>query len=235
MKKNIILLDLDDTILDFHRAEDYALRKTLTELDITPTDEMVTLYSAINDACWKLLERGEMTRNEVLTTRFAQFFEQIGVSRDPEETWHRYENNIGEAGFLLPDAIELLTELGETYDLYAASNGTATIQDRRIERAGIAPFFKEIFISQRIGFNKPDKRFFDLCFERIPDFDQRRAVIVGDSLTSDIQGGKNAGITTVWYNAHNKRADGDIVPDYEVTSLDMLPIVLEMIFTKETE
>jgi len=232
MKKNIILLDLDDTILDFHRAEDYALRKTLTELDITPTDEMVARYSAINDACWKKLERGEMTRNEVLTSRFAQLFAEIGVSRDPEETWHRYENNIGEAGFLLPDAVELLTELRESYDLYAASNGTATIQDRRIAKAGIAPFFKEIFISQRIGFNKPDKRFFDLCFAKIPDFDKSRAVIIGDSLTSDIKGGKNAGITTVWYNAHNKRADGDIVPDYEVTSLDMLPIVLEMIFTE---
>ncbi len=232
MKKNIILLDLDDTILDFHRAEDYALRKTLSELAIVPTDDMVTLYSAINEACWKKLERGEMTRNEILTHRFAQFFEQINVVRDADETWNRYEKNIGEAGFLLPDAIELLTELKENYDLYAASNGTATIQDRRIERAGIAPFFKEIFISQRIGFNKPDKRFFDLCFERIPDFDKKCTVIVGDSLTSDIQGGKNAGITTVWYNAHNKRADGDIVPDYEVTSLDMLPIVLEMIFAK---
>ena len=231
--KHPVFLDLDDTILDFHRAEDYALRQTLTELGITPTDAMVSLYSAINDACWKRLERGEMTRNEVLTVRFAQFFEQIGVECDPDETWHRYEGNIGEAGFLLPGALELLAELAESYDLYAASNGTATIQDRRIAGAGIAPYFKEIFISQRIGYNKPDKRFFDLCFAKIPNFDKSRAVIVGDSLTSDIKGGKNAGITTVWYNAHNKRADGDIVPDYEVTSLDMIPLVLEMIFSED--
>lgn len=228
--KPILFLDLDDTILDFHRAEDFALRKTLAELGITPSDEMVALYSAINDDCWKKLERGEMTRNEVLTGRFARFFEQIGADRDPAETWRRYESNIGETGFLLPGALELLAELSGSYELYAASNGTATVQDRRIERAGIAPYFKEIFISQRLGFNKPDKRFFELCFAKIPEFDKARAAIVGDSLTSDIKGGKNAGITTVWYNPHGKCADGDLRPDYEVTSLDMLPIVLEMIF-----
>ena len=232
MSKNILFLDLDDTILDFHRSEDFALRKTLTELHITPTDDMVALYSRINDECWKKLEQGEMTREQVLTGRFALFFREIGVEGDPDDTWHRYEGNIASTGFLLDGAIDLLEELSQTYDLYAASNGTATIQDRRIANAGIAPYFKEIFISQRIGFNKPDKRFFDLCFERIPDFDQSRAVMVGDSLTSDIKGGQNAGLTTVWYNAHNKRADGGITPDYEVTSLDMIPLVLEMIFTK---
>jgi 2-haloacid dehalogenase len=232
MSKNILFLDLDDTILDFRRSEDFALRKTLTELNIAPTDEMVSLYSRINDACWKKLERGEMTREQVLTGRFALFFEEIGVAGDPEDTWDRYRENIASTGFLLDGAIDLLEELRQTYDLYAASNGTATIQDRRIANAGIAPYFKEIFISQRVGYNKPDKRFFDLCFEKIPNFDKSRAVMVGDSLTSDIKGGKNAGLTTVWYNAHNKRADGDIVPDYEVTSLDMLPLVLEMIFIK---
>lgn len=228
--KKIVFLDLDDTVLDFKRSEDHALRKTLSELGINVTDETVALYSAINDSCWKKLERGEMTRAEVLTKRFELLFEEIGVQGDPEKTWHLYENNIGNTGFLLAGATELLSELSEKYDLYAASNGTASIQDRRIANAGIAPYFKDIFISQRVGYNKPDKRFFDLCAEKIEDYDSSRAVIVGDSLTSDIKGGKNAGITTVWYNSKNKKADGDIIPDYEVTSLDMIPLVLEMIF-----
>lgn len=228
--RTFVFLDLDDTILDFHRAEDFALRKTLTELEITPTDAMVSLYSRINDACWKKLERGEMTREEVLTGRFALFFDEIGVSRDPKLTWLLYENNIAGTDFVLPGAMELLEELSEHYELYAASNGTATIQDRRIAAAGIAPYFKKIFISQRVGYNKPDKRFFEHCFAEIPDFDKNRAVIVGDSLSSDIKGGKNAGITTVWYNPSGKRAEGDVIADYEATSLDMIPLVLEMIF-----
>lgn len=228
--KKTVFLDLDDTILDFKRAEDTALRQTLSELGIAVNDETVALYSAINDSCWKRLERGEMTRAEVLTKRFEMLFNEIGVEGDPENTWHIYENNIGNNGFLLPGAIELLTELSENYDLYAASNGTASIQDRRIKKAGIATFFKEIFISQRVGYNKPDKRFFDICLEKAGITDLSACAIVGDSLTSDIKGGKNAGITTVWYNSKNKKADGDIVPDYEVTSLDMIPLVLEMIF-----
>ena len=230
-----VFLDLDDTILDFHRAEDVALRKTLTSLGLTPTDAMVARYSAINDACWKRLERGEMTRNEVLTKRFALFFDELGVSFDPEETWRRYEANIGEGGFLLEGARELLEELCETYDLYAVSNGTATIQDRRIANADIAHYFKAIFISQRVGYNKPDKRFFDCCFAELPPFDKARTAIIGDSLTSDIRGGKNAGIPTIWYNPHNHTAEGDCRPDYEVTSLDMIPLVLEMLLTPQGE
>lgn len=229
--RTFVFLDLDDTILDFHKAEDFALRKTLTELAINPTDDMVSLYSRINDACWKKLEKGEMTRAEVLTGRFALFFEQIGVERDPDLTWHRYENNIADTDFLLPGAIDLLSELSDRYELYAASNGTASVQDRRIAKARIAPYFKEIFISQRVGFNKPDKRFFELCFAQIPAFDKHRAVIVGDSLSSDIRGGKNAGITTVWYNPHGKHAPEELTPDYEVSALESIPLVLEMIET----
>ena len=230
-----VFLDLDDTILDFHRAEDVALRKTLTSFGLTPTDAMVARYSAINDACWKRLERGEMTRDEVLTKRFALFFDEMGVSCDPEETWRRYEANIGEGGFLLAGARELLEELSETYDLYAVSNGTATIQDKRIARADIARYFKAIFISQRVGYNKPDKRFFDLCFAELPPFDKTRTAIIGDSLTSDICGGKNAGIPTIWYNPHNHMAEDNLRPDYEVSSLDMIPLVLEMLLTSSNE
>ena len=230
MGRRIIFLDLDETILDFKKAEDHSLRKTLTDLDVPVSDEIVALYSEINDSCWKKLERGEMTREEILSGRFGLLYERLGVDRDPDLTWKIYEGNISDCGFVLDGAMELLGELSEKYELYGASNGTATIQDKRIVASGIDPYFKDIFISQRIGFNKPDKRFFDVCFEKVGVTDPKECVMIGDSLTSDIKGGKNAGITTLWYNPLGKEPTADIVPDYQASSLDMIPLVLEMIY-----
>lgn len=230
MSRKIVFLDLDDTIFDFGRAEDHALRQTLTELGINVTDEIVALYSKINESCWKKLEKGEMTRVQVLGGRFAMLFEALGVLGDPEKTWKLYERNISEQSFMLDGAIELLDELSEKYDLYGASNGTASVQDRRIEKSGIARYFKDIFISQRVGFDKPDVRFFEVAFEKAGVTDMKDCVMIGDSLTSDIKGGKNAGITTLWYNPKGKEPTPDILPDYQASSLDMIPLVLEMIF-----
>ena len=230
MSRKIVFLDLDDTLFDFHRAEDQALRLTLTELGINVTDEIVALYSRINESCWKKLEKGEMTRVQVLGGRFAMLFEALGVLGDPEKTWKLYERNISEQSFMLDGAIELLDELSEKYDLYGASNGTASVQDRRIEKSGIARYFKDIFISQRVGFDKPDVRFFEVAFEKAGVTDMKDCVMIGDNLTSDIKGGKNAGITTLWYNPKGKEPTPDILPDYQASSLDMIPLVLEMIF-----
>lgn len=231
MSRRIIFLDLDETILDFKKAEDHALKKTLTELNVTPSDEIVAMYSEINDGYWKKLEKGEMTRDQILSGRFATLYERLGVDRDPILTWKTYESNISNCGFVLDGAIELLGELSKSYELYGASNGTASVQDKRIEASGIAPYFKDIFISQRIGYNKPDKRFFDICFEKAKVTNIKDCVMIGDSLSSDIKGGKNAGIITVWYNPKSKEPSPDILPDYQVSSLDMIPIVLEMIFS----
>ena len=113
---------------------------------------------------------------------------------------------------------------------YIVSNGNLSVQNGRIASAGIAGYFEEIFISQKIGFDKPRKEFFDACFARIPGFDRQRSIIVGDSLTSDIRGGINAGIKTCWYNPRGKAARADIRPDYCITALHELPGLLSRIF-----
>lgn len=231
--KPAVFLDLDDTVLDFHRAEDYALRQTLRSFGVTPDDAMTARYSAVNDAQWKRLERGEITREEVLVGRFRLFFEELGIALDPFAARRAYEENVRNTGFLLPGATALLEELSASYDLYAASNGTARVQDGRIARAGIAPYFKKIFLSERVGFNKPDKRFFERCFAELPHLSPERTPMVGDSLSSDIRGGKNAGMITVWYNPHGKTADDGLRPDYEVTSLDGIPAVLAAVFSAQ--
>lgn len=227
-----ILFDLDDTLLDFHKAEHVAIRRTLTAVGAPATDEAAARYSAINDAHWKRLEKGEITRTEVLTGRFAQLFAELGISFSPEDAWHMYEKNLSEGHWFIEGAKALLETLAPRYTLCLVSNGTASVQDKRIESAGIAPYFEKIFISQRVGVNKPAAAFFDHCFAALPHCDRTRTVIVGDSLTSDIQGGRNAGILTCWFNPHHVPARADIPADYEIAALAELPPLLKSIFAE---
>lgn len=216
-----ILLDLDDTILDFKKAESNAISKTLAKMGVDVTDALIARYSEINDMMWKKLERGERTRAQILTERFELLYKEAGLSIDASETWNVYESVLSQGHFFIDGAPELLKELYKKYELYLVSNGTASVQKGRLESANIEKYFKGIFISQNIGFNKPDKRFFDAVTKQIDGFDPSLAVIIGDSLTSDIQGGINAGLRTVWFNPKGKTAD--ITPDFTVSKLADIP------------
>ena len=223
-----VLLDLDQTIYDFHLAERTALSEVLESFGIKPSPECLALYSEINDRHWKALERGDMSREVVLTHRFEELFSTVGIDADPIEARHRYEWRLGECAFFIEGAPELLEALFPEYNLYLASNGTDSVQTRRIAKGGIEKYFKDIFISQRIGYDKPKRSYFERCFERIEGFKREETVIVGDSLSSDILGGKNAEITTIWYNPCHKSA-GEIKPDYEISSLEeLIPLLRKL-------
>ncbi len=224
-----VLLDLDDTILDFHKAEHIALSATLWEIGIEPTKAVLDRYSEINQAHWKRLELGELTRSEVLHGRFTQLFSEMGVDGDCYEAQRIYEWKLGTGHYFLDGGQELLDTLYGKYDLYLASNGTDIVQTRRIASANIEHYFKDLFISQRLGHDKPKKEFFDAAFARIEGFDPNKTIIIGDSLTSDIKGGINAGIRTCWFNLHKTKNESGIIPDYEVTSLSEIPKLLERI------
>ena len=226
MIKNV-LFDLDDTLLDFHRAEAEAIRYTLKEFGIDPTDENVALYSKINRSCWAKLETGEFTREEVLHRRFDMLFETLGVDGDSHETQKLYEYRLSLGAYYLDGAEELLQALYGRYRLYMATNGIVNVQSRRIKDSGIGKYFEEIFVSEKIGFNKPDKRFFDAAFAEIPDFKHCETVMIGDLLTSDIKGGINAGIRTVYFNPKRLPNDTDITPDYEIAEHGELIKLLE--------
>ena len=221
-----LLLDLDDTILDFHKAERIALSKTIQDFGVEPTEEALALYHKINKWHWEQLELGVMTREEVLTGRFAVFFRELGKEVDPTACARSYERNLSIGHYFLPGAEETVQALSKKYRLFLVSNGTATVQHSRLTSAGLYPYFEQVFVSQEIGFNKPDKAYFDRCFERIPGFDPKKALMVGDSLTSDIKGGINAGVKTVWINPKHKDC-GDIRPDYQLDALSQLPELLE--------
>lgn len=222
-----IFFDLDDTLLDFHASERKAISRTLSELGIDPTPETTALYSAINARQWQLLELGELTREQVLIRRFALLFEALGIDHAPEDAQALYGELLSQGCDLIPGALELLEQLAPEYALYLMSNGNAVVQDRRLALSGIGHYFKDIFISQRIGFDKPRVEFFQHCFARIPDFDPAGAIIVGDSLSSDMQGGLNAGLRTCWYNPHGKSRD--IPVTWEITALEELPPLLARI------
>ena len=226
MKIKHLFLDLDDTILDFHKAEAIAIKQTFTEMGVEPTDDRIKLYSAVNLSQWKLLEKGEITRPRLLTRRFDIFYSKLGLDISSEKTQELYEEYLSLGAYFLEGAEELLKELCGKYELYVVSNGTAYVQDRRIAISGIAKYFKDIFISEHIGFDKPSKEYFDACFERIPNLEKDKSIIVGDSLTSDIRGGINAGLKTCWYNPEGNTNDKNLKIDYEIKSLNEIKHII---------
>ena len=224
-----LFLDLDDTILDFQKAEHIALSKTLREFGLEPTEHVLKRYNLINKAHWEALERKELTRDQVLLGRFQTLFAEVGITVDAQAVASAYETNLSMGHWFMPGAEEAVERLSKKYKLYLASNGTAKVQAGRLASANISRFFQEIFVSQEIGANKPALEYFERCFARIPDFDKSKAIMVGDSLTSDILGGQNAGIATCWVNPDHKTGREDIRVDYEIEALSQLESLLEQI------
>ena len=221
-----VFLDLDDTILDFHKAESAALEKTLRHFSIPVTEENKALYSRINKGCWEALERAEITRSELRLLRFARFFDEIGA-KNAELAPAVYENFLSQGHYFLPGAEDMLESLFGKFKLYLATNGIAAVQAGRVASAGIGKYFKERFVSEEVGYNKPSIAYFEACFARIEGFCREEAVIVGDSLTSDIKGGLDAGIKTVWFNPKGLSHPENICPDVEISDLGALASVLE--------
>lgn len=221
-----VFLDLDDTILDFHAAERIALAKTLSHFGVAPTAAVVERYHIINRQHWERLERGELTRAQVQEGRFRVLFAELGREADPVAITRNYEKNLGIGHYFLPGAQEAVQALSRHHRLFLASNGTASVQHSRLTSAGLYPYFEKVFISQEIGYNKPSKEFFQACFAQIPHFRRESAIMVGDSLTSDILGGVNAGIKTCWCNPEHLPGRADIRPDYEIASLSQLEAIL---------
>ena len=221
-----LFLDLDDTILDFHKAEDIAIRKAFLSLGIQPTEETIARYKVINHEHWLQLEKGILTRDEVVVKRFEQLFAEIHKNIDPNKAAKAYEVELSKCHDYMPGAEDTVKhKLYGKYDLYLASNGTPFVQHERLKGAELYPYFKDIFVSEEIGYNKPDPMYFRKCFARIENFDPASCLMVGDSLSSDIQGGINAGIKTCLVHPNGPTTDSR--PDYTIAYLRDLPALLE--------
>ena len=228
--KPCVFLDIDNTVLDFSTAEGKSICQAFAEAGLTATEEILAHFRRINEVQWQLLEEGLLTREEVLYGRFEKLFAEEGLAADAHAIQDRYEDLLCSQFYFMPGAEALLEELSEHYRLFIASNGNSKTQDRRIALSGIGRYFEEVFVSERLGAQKPTKEFFGACFARIPGFDLSRAVMVGDSLTSDIRGGLNAGMRTVWYNPEGKPAPSSGAAEFTVTHLSELPELLRTLF-----
>ena len=221
-----VLLDLDDTIFDFKACERKALSAALTKCGLVFSAEDVADYSKINDLMWKLLEKGEIKREELRTRRFEVFLSRYETNVTPSEFADLYMQMLSETDVLIDGARELLECLSKNYRLYAVTNGYVQTQSGRISRADIGKYFKEIFISQNVGAPKPKKEFFDYCAAHIPSFSLESTVLIGDSPTSDVSGGNEYGIFTIRYNPARLENPPDKTPKREVYALSEIPELL---------
>ena len=223
-----LLFDLDHTLLDFDAAEDVALSHLLKEEGVEDIQAYKDYYVPMNKTLWKDLELKKITKQELVNTRFAKLFAHFGIEKDGAYLAERYQFFLSKQGQIFPGVEDLLKKLiHQGYDLYAATNGITYIQTGRLEQSGIAPFFKEIFISEQLHTQKPDAAFYEKIGTRIPNFDKHHALMIGDSLSADIQGGNNAGIDTIWYNPHHLENKTQAQPTYEVHSYQALLELLD--------
>lgn len=228
MRYKALFLDMDGTFLDFHASEREAFFRALGEAGIEATQERYLRYSAINDGLWKTFEKGEIGRDDIRRRRFSKLFAEFGIEADGVAVEKEYERFLGEGHALMPHAKQVLKLLALRYPLYAVTNGFAQVQQNRLKLAGIGRYMTDSFVSEEIGWQKPQKEFFDVCFSRLSGKVMPRDVLlVGDSLTSDILGAKNAGIDSCWFNPSGVRNETGIQPDYEIRSLPELPALLD--------
>jgi 2-haloacid dehalogenase len=167
-------------------------------------------------------------RDEVVNTRFSIFFNEYGKEVDGPSLEKNYRSYLEQGHQLVDGAIELITELYRDYDLYIVTNGVSKTQDKRLRDSGLYPLFKEVFVSEDTGYQKPMKEFFDYVFARIPHFEVKQALIIGDSLSADIKGGELAGLDTCWFNPKMKKNYTKISPTYEINKLKELNRILDV-------
>lgn len=223
---DIILLDVDGTLLDFKRAEKLGMEIVLKTYGFEPTAKRLKLYHDINEGLWAAFERGEVTKDRLLWERFELFFTQLGKDINGHEVERLYRQQLDQSAFLIDGALDICSYLKERYDLYVVTNGTSSTQYKRLKASGLEEYMNDIFVSEDAGSQKPQKEYFDYCFARIPNACPERMLLVGDSLQSDIKGGLRAGTCTCWYNPDSLPVSNAIKPDYEIRHLSELKEIL---------
>lgn len=226
MAYRIALFDADNTLLDFTRAEAEAIRLCLTTHGIPADEATVALYSRVNDRHWKRLEQGLTTRERLKVERFRDFLAEAGYTSDPRRMAEDYLSALSEQRFLMDGALALIRELYGRCRLCIVTNGIAAVQRSRFGGCPLAPYFDDVFISEELGYAKPDPRFFERVAAAIPHFDPAEALVIGDSLTSDIAGGIRAGLDTCWFNRRGEAPPDGMAITYTVSSLSEIPPIL---------
>ncbi|MCM1119055.1 MAG: YjjG family noncanonical pyrimidine nucleotidase [bacterium] len=222
-----LLWDVDGTLLDFDYSMRRSLQRCFRSIGQPITEEMIQRYSQINDGYWRRLERGEITRAELLVGRFRDFFAEYGLAMDDEKAFlDEFQKGLGHYYAFMDDSLTVVKALQDQYRQYVVTNGVAATQMSKLKLSGLFEVMDGIFISEEVGCGKPSLDFFNYCLERLAEKDRDRILIIGDSMTSDILGGLRAGIRTCWYNPDEKPQLYDYKADYEIAVLQQLYEVL---------
>ena len=224
---SFLLFDADNTLLDFDENERVSLAETFRHFGLPCSDEILALYHEINIMYWEMLSRKEIERDVLLIKRFETLFERVGVKADAVAVENCYREGLGKGCQLMKGAIEVCRKLRKDYKLYIITNGVARTQHDRLDGSGLSRYMDGIFISDEIGYNKPDREFFEYVEKHIPGFACDKALVVGDSLFSDIRGGVDYGIDTCWLNVYNADNTSEIKPTYTIRDIVELPELLE--------
>lgn len=224
-----ILFDADNTLLNFDAAESKALAETLVNYGIEPDAETVQTYRTINEELWRQLEKGQIRREKLLSERFARFLKEIDAAGNGAEMNRFYLEQLSTHPDLMGgEVLDVLHELSEVATLAIVSNGVAKVQNRRVEESGILNYMEEVFVSEKMDSEKPNRKIFDAALRALGVENREHVLMVGDSLSSDIQGGANAGLDTCWFNPNHAENPGKVIPTYEIGNLtELYSIVME--------
>ena len=218
-----ILWDVDGTLLDFLYSQRYAITNCFQSIGREITEEQIQRYSKINDDYWKRLELGEVTKEQLFTGRFVALFQEYGIENiDVEAFAKEYQETLGSVFSYLDDSLNVCRALQDRVRQYAVTNGATATQRRKLELSGLAAVMNDLFISEEVGAPKPYRAFFDYVMTHIDEKDKSRILIVGDSISSDIKGGVQAGIATCWYRPEGTANESVYRPDFEISDLHAL-------------
>ena len=225
-----ILWDIDNTLLDFHAAESAAIKTLFERFHLgLCTDEMIQRYSKINRTYWERLERGEITKPQVLVGRFEDFFSSEGLDTSVASAFNEaYQLSLGDTIVYRDDSYNIMKSLQGKVKQYAVSNGTIVAQTKKLRLSRLGELFDGVYLSEDLGVEKPNIEFFEKVFADIGPIHKDEVIIVGDSLTSDICGGNNAGILTCWYNPFKAQLTGNYKVDYEMEDLHEIYDILNL-------
>jgi len=221
-----LFFDIDDTLLDFQATEKEALRALFAEQNMDLTAEDERRYKEINQGLWNDYENGKIDRGEVLNTRFSTFFMHYDLEVNGSLLERKYRSYLEQGHQLINGAMDLIIHLQPQYELYIVTNGVSKTQDRRLRDSGLYPYFKDIFVSEDTGFQKPMKEFFEYVFDRIPNYIPEQGLIIGDSLSADIKGGQISGLDTCWFNPLRKENQSGLSPTFEIQQLKEIHEIL---------
>lgn len=227
-KYNCIMMDIDNTLLDFDAAERKALLETLQQFSLPCDEAAVSRYHEINSSLWGELNKGKIRRDKLVVERFDRFVKEVGAAAKATELNRAYTEHLATHADVIPGAEEALQELAEVATMIAISNGTESVERGRLKLSGFEKYFDDIFISEAVGVSKPNPKIFQMAMRKLGIEHSDKVLVVGDSLSADIQGGVNAGLDTCWVNMNGLENESGLTPTYEVKALsELYPIVME--------